>query len=105
VNTFQRSATFALLLCLDMFGVVCLHSVQELLTTCRMSNMLHTQAHTLLNVSVSNDLVYDNTNGVWCDVVHDACSAVVVFVGHTLLLCGISLDIDNISYTVVDEVS
>jgi hypothetical protein len=28
----------------------------------------------------------------------------VIFVGHTLLLCSICLDIDNVSYTVADEV-
>jgi hypothetical protein len=66
----------ALLLRLDMFSMIRLHSVQELLTTRRVSNVLHTQAHTLLDVSVSNDFVDDDTNGMWCDVVHDACSAV-----------------------------
>lgn len=74
-----RLTTF--LLCLDMFGVVRLYSVQELLTARRVSDMLHTQAHTLLDVSVPNDFVYDDTNSMWCDVVHDTCAA--VFYGLT----------------------
>lgn len=66
----------AFLLCLDMLSMIRLHSVQKLLTTCGVPNMLHTQAHALLNVSVSNNFIYDHTNGVWCDIVHDACTAV-----------------------------
>ena len=67
----------ALFLCLDMLSMICLYSVQELLTARRVPNVLHTQAHTLLDVSVDNNFVYDNTNGVWCDIAHDACSAVL----------------------------
>jgi len=118
----RRFGLTALLLCLNMLSMIRLHSVQELLTTCRVPNVLHTQADTLLDVSVSNDVVYNDTNGMRCNVVHDACSAitygiceciilvvrsnipVVVFVGHTPLLCGVSLNIDNVSYTVIDEV-
>jgi hypothetical protein len=59
-----------------MLSMVRLHSVQELLTTCRVPNVLHTQADTLLDVSVSNDFVHDDTNGMRCNVVHDACAAV-----------------------------
>ena len=67
----------AFFLCFDMLSMICLHPVQELLTARRVPNVFHTQAHTLLDVSVPNDFIYDDTNGVWCDVVDDACSAVI----------------------------
>jgi hypothetical protein len=75
-HKFSEIGLTALLLSLDMLSMIRLHSVQELLTTCGVPDVLHTQAHTFLDVSVPNDFVYDDTNGTWCDVAHDACSAV-----------------------------
>lgn len=64
------------LLGFDMCGVVCLHSVQELLTASRVLDVLHTQVHALLDVSVSNNFVNDDTDRAWCDVVNDSSTAV-----------------------------
>lgn len=87
-----------------------------------MPDVLDSDVHSLLNVAVANDLVDDDTNSIWCDIVDDSSSSarpivtiptpiaeddnipVVVFVGHTLLLCGIGLDIDNVADTVGNKV-
>ena len=88
-----------------------------------MTNMLKTEVNTFLNVTISDDLMNDNANSGWGDVVHDSGTSsrdhnqrlflyhhhrntpMVIFVGHALLLRSVCLDINDISYMVVDEES
>lgn len=97
--------------------------------------MLNADVHPLFDVAVADDLLDNNTDGIWCHVVdntsssarrnrpptekniivlvnmhpvrkfdRDMCAPVVVFVGHTLLLSRIGLNINDIADTVGDEV-
>ena len=59
-----------------MCSMVCLHSVQELLTASRVLYVLHTQVHAFLDVPISDDFVNDDTDSAWCDVVDDSSTAV-----------------------------
>jgi len=67
------------------------------------TDVLNAEVDALLNVAIANDLIHDDTDGSRGYVIDDASTTVVVFVGHTLLLCSISLDINNVSYAVVDK--
>lgn len=51
--------------------MVPLDTIQELLSALRMSDVLNSDIHPLLDVAVSNDLVDDDTDGVWCYIVDD----------------------------------
>ena len=66
--------------------------------------MLNTEVDTLLHVSVSDNLVNDNSDGRRSNVVDDTGTTVVVLVRHTLLLSGVGLDVDDISDLVDLEV-
>ena len=63
-------------------------------------DVFNSEVDTLLHVSVSNDLVNDDTNRGRGNVVNDTGSTVVVLVRHTLLLSGVGLDVDDISNSV-----
>jgi len=88
-----------------MCGMICLNSVEEGLTTGRVPDVLNSKVYTLLNVSVSHNLVHDYSYGTGSDVVDNSSPSMVVFMRHTLLLGSISLDVYDIADIVVDEIS
>ena len=52
-----------------MCVVVPLDTVKELLSALRVPDVFNTDVHPLLNVAVADDLVDNDTDGVWGDVV------------------------------------
>ena len=64
--------------------VVLLDPVKELLSAFRVLDVLDTDVYPLLDVAVADDLVDDNTDGVWCDVVYNA--SATIWVGSILIL-------------------
>lgn len=59
--------------------------------------MFYPQVDPLLHIPVPYDLVHNHANGPRGDIVNDSSPAMVVLVGHTLLLSGVGLDVDDIS--------
>ena len=112
---------------LRMKIMVLLDTVKELLSALRVSNVLNTDVHSLLDVAVADDFVHDNTNGGRSYVVDNPCASgrgvpvsfifrrapggagprgggqyvpMVVFMRHTLLLCCVCLDVHDIANTI-----
>lgn len=52
-----------------MRGVVELDAVQELLAALRVLNVLDPEVDPLLDISVPDDLVNDDADSVWCNIV------------------------------------
>merc|ERR1712139_664503 len=84
----------AILLGLDLGGIVLLDTVEELLTTAGGGDVLDTNVNTLGHDAATNLLVHDNTDGVWGDVEDNASATVVELVWHTLLDGRVGLDVD-----------
>ena len=59
--------------------------------------MLNTEVDTLLNVTVANNLLDDDTNGGLGYVVDNTSLTVVKLVGHTLLDRTVGLDVNNVT--------
>lgn len=95
----------SLSLSLSLETGVLLDSGDELLSALGVLDVLNSQVDSLLKVSVSNNLVDDDTNRGLGHVVHDTSLSLVVLVGHTLLDSSISLDVDNVAHSVGLEVS
>jgi hypothetical protein len=63
---------------LPLLGSVALNPVQELLPALGVLDMLNTEVDTLLHVSTVDDLVADNSDTTWGNVVYDTGLTVVV---------------------------
>lgn len=66
--------------------------------------MLDTEVDTLLDVTVLDLLVNDDTDGGLGDIVDDTGLSVVDLVWHTLLDSSVGLDINDVSNLVLSEV-
>lgn len=56
--------------------VVPLDTVEELLPALRVSDVLNTDVHPLLDVAVANDLVNDDTDRMRCNVVDNTSATI-----------------------------
>lgn len=89
--------TLALLLGLLPLSCVLLHSAQEFVSRSGMCDVFDSDVDSLLEISVSNLLVDDDTDGGLRNVVDYTGLAVVDLEWHTLLNGTIDSDIDDIT--------
>lgn len=84
---------------------ILLDSVQEFLTALRVLDVLNTEVNTLFEVSVTDNLVDDDTNRRLGNVIDNTSSTLVPLVRHTLLDSTVTLDIDDVADLVSLHVS
>lgn len=76
---------------------VVLDSLQKLLSTLRVLNVLNPHVHSLLDASATNNLVDHDTDGGFSNVEDDTGLTLVDLVRHTLLDRTVGLDVDNVT--------
>ena len=91
-----RAVRLSLLL---LLGIL-LHASQELFSASRQADVLDSNVHALLQVSIADLLVDDHAHCASCDVVDDAGLAVVDFVRHAFLDGAVGFDVDDVSDSV-----
>jgi len=84
---------------------ILLDTAQEIVPALGVLDVLDADVNALLEVAVANTLVNDYTDGGFCYVVNDTCTAVVELVGHTLLDSTVDFYINDIANLVCLEVS
>jgi len=84
---------------------VALDTSKELVSRSRLADVLNSDVDALLDVSVSDLTVQDDSNGGLGDIVDNTGLAVIHFVWHTLLNGSVGDNIDDISDLVLFEVS
>lgn len=89
--------TLALLLGFLPLAGVLLHSVQELFSRSGMCNVLDSDVDSLLDVSIADLFVNDDTNGGFGNVVDYTGLAVVDLERHTFLHGTVHLDVNDIA--------
>ena len=72
-------------LCSPLLLSVGLDTVDEFLSALGVLDVLNADVHTLLNISVSDELVEDDSKGRLCDVVDNTSLTMVDLVGHTIV--------------------
>jgi len=95
----------ALLLCLTLLDGVLLHTVQKLVSGSGVRDVFDPDVNALLDIAVADTPVDNDTDRGFGYVINHARLAVVDLVGHTLLHSTVDLDIDNVTNTILLQVS
>ena len=88
----------------SLLSLVGLDSVQEFLSALRVLDVFHSDVESLFDVSVTDNLVADDTNRGLGHVVDNTGLTVVELEGHTTVDGGVGLDVDNVTDLVGGEV-
>jgi len=94
----------SVLLRLRLLLGIALHTAQEVLARATATDMFDADVDALLEVSVTDWLVEDDTDGRFGDVVDDARLSVVVLVRHALLYGTVADHVDDVSDSVLLEI-
>jgi len=95
---------FSLLSGFSLSLVVLSDSVQEIFSASGLLDMLDSDMDSLLQLSVTDDFVDDNTDGSGSDIENLSGLSMIEFVGHTTLMRGISDNIDEVTSSVAHQV-